>query len=256
MFRFWAIGLSLSILCGSCFAQPPVELVGPTEHVCAAAENDLCSSLLKPHASASMGGLQGNAKVRPRGFESAYAVASHEDERGDGFYVFGQGQGASAGPYLAFAPKDGLQFPRSWEFFTGRGLSGSTNWVGADRWQTHSNAAGDWDPGARAKLFTSVGNCSGFQVEWNAQLGRWLMLYGCGGGTAVRVALHASGPWSDATVLTENEESPGPGLMVGLAGAGPFKLGSRTTIIYWNVIAGAAARPQIMRAVLRQEDEP
>ena len=259
MFRFWAIAAFLAILSGSCFAQPPVELVGPAEQVCASGlhldGNTSCLPLPLARSTTFRGEIKERGSSWPKGFEVAHAVVSQDDERGEGYYIFGEVVGKGGAPYLAFAPKDELLIPGSWEFFTGRGLSGSINWVGFDRWQMHTDADGTWNPGERAKVFSPEKACRGFQVDWNERLSRWLMLYGCGDAALVRVALKPSGPWSEPTLIADAAEANGPILLPNLDAIGSAEAGSRSTTIYWAVTFGHDARYQVMRAVLRQVGE-
>jgi hypothetical protein len=259
MFRLWVTAFFIFVLTVAGFAQPPVELVGPSEQVCSTdlhlGGDNSCPLLPLARSTTYLRNIDGTVVSLPKGFEMAHAVASRDDERGEGYYIFGELAGKGGAPYLAFALKDSLAFSGTWEFFTGRGLSGSTNWVGFDRWQFHTDAEGSWNPGERAKVFSPEEGCNGFQVDWNAPLGRWLMLYGCGGAAWVRVSQKPSGPWSEPTLLADHVAADGPVLLSNLDTIGSTEAGSRSTIIYWGVSMGQDARYQVMRAVLRQEGE-
>lgn len=257
MFRLLTTVVFISIFSSVSFAQPPVMLAGPPEPIC---ETDLhldvhgsCPMLPLAGGAIVIGGAEDVAVLKPKGFEVVYAVAAQDDERGEGFYVFGEVAGRNNAPYLAFAPKGGLAVPESWEFFTGRGLSGSVNWVGFNRWQRHTDADGMWNPGEKAKVFSPEKLCGKFQVEWNVPLGRWLMLYDCGGAAWVRVAQQPSGPWSGPTMIADASENGGRILLPNLDAAGPADTNSRSTAIYWGVSLGYDGHYQVMRAVLRQE---
>jgi hypothetical protein len=197
--------------------------------------------------------IVGEVMTLPKGFDEGRAVTARDEERGEGYYIFGENNRNSGAPYLAFAPRGSLAFSGTWEFFTGRGLSGSTNWVGFDRWQFHTDAKGAWNPGERAKVFPPEPGCRGFQADWNAALSRWLMLYGCGRAAKVRVALKASGPWSEATILSEAVEDGGPVLLTDFASVGPKQDGGRSATIYWGFPSGQEGHYVIMRSTLRQE---
>jgi Domain of unknown function (DUF4185) len=257
MFRLWMTAVFIFASSGASFAQPPVDMVGVAERVCEFVsqpdEERQCPSLPQESSTTYLRNLGGTVLSLPKGFDVARAVAADDDERGEGYYIYGEGAGKDGAPYLAYAPKDGLALSGRWEFFTGRGLSGSTNWVGFNRWQLHTDAEGSWNPGNRARVFSPDEGCSGFQVDWNAQLGRWLMLYGCDGAAKVRVALMPSGPWSEPTLLADAAESSGPILLPNLDAIGPTEADSRSTAIYWSVYLGRGARYQVMRAVLRQD---
>ena len=259
MIRLWVTAVFIFVLTVAGFAQPPVELVGPSEQVCSTdlhlVGDNSCPSFPLAMATTHLGVINDGAWSRPRGFEVAHAVASRDDERGEGYYIFGEVAGKGGAPYLAFAPKGELLIPGTWEFFTGRGLSGSTNWVGFGRWQLHTDAEGSWNPGDRARVFSPEQGCGGFQVDWNAPLGRWLMLYGCGSAAWVRVSQKPSGPWSEPTLIDDAVESGGPILLPNSDTMGPAVAGSRSTIIYWSVSLGHGARYQAMRSVLRQDGE-
>jgi len=259
MFRLWVTAVFIFALTLAGFAQPPVELVGPSEQVCSTDlhldGDNSCPSLPRERSTTYLRDLGGAVNSLPKGFDVGRAVAARDDERGEGYYVFGESDGKSGAPYLAFAPKDSLALSGTWEFFTGRGLSGSTNWVGFGRWQFHTDEEGSWNPGNRAKVFSPEQGCGGFQVDWNASLGRWLMLYGCGGAAKVRVALKPSGPWSEPTVIADAVESGGPIYLPNLDSIGPVETGGRVTTIYWGFPLGIDARYQVMRAVLRQDGE-
>ena len=243
------------LLIGPCMAQPPVAVVGNVEQVCAHGENQLdCAALPPPHETSYLGEISGRLKFKPKGFDYAHAVAARNDERGEGFYIFGETLGASSGPYLAFAPKAELQNPRDWQFFGLRGMAGTIAWVDYDQWKSLGNAQSDRNPGDKAKLFAQAGNCGGFQVEWNENLRRWLMLYNCGD-SFVRVAQKAGGPWSAPTLIFKESESSGPELLASHDSAGPSQSESRTAIIYWEVLAGVAPQHYIYRSTLHQEGD-
>lgn len=253
IFRLCATAVFLLASSAAGYSQPPVLLVGLAEKVCEA------DSQLQAHGSCPVlpptsDGTKAVTVPTPKGFEATYAVAARDDERGDGYYVFGEVAGRSEAPYLAFAPEGGLSVPESWEFFTGRGLSGSTNWVSFNRWQRHTDSDGLWNPGERAKVFSPQKSCGKFQVEWNAPLGRWLMLYGCESAVWVRVSQKASGPWSEATLISDlSSQGSDPVLLPQLDAAGPDMSDSRTTAIHWITAAGHDGAHQVLRAVLRQE---
>ena len=252
MFRsFIGLGLVVFLSC-PCHAQPPVEVVGNPERVCAThGEADSgfpCEALPEPQNLPPIV----SATLRPKGFQHPEIVAGVDEEWGAGFYVLSEDPKFPGAPYLAFAPPGGLQFPQSWRFFTGRGLSGSVNWVELGRWQTHTASDGAWDPGTHARLFTESSACGGFQIEWNAQLARFLMLYGCDDGkTYVRVAQHASGPWSEATALLSGPMIA-PHLLAQYTTAGPPTPGSRSTIVVWEASSERTAPREIYRSTLRQ----
>ena len=259
MFRLWVTAVFILVLTVACFAQPPVELAGPSEQVCSTDlhldGDNSCPSLPLASSTTYLRNIGGTVVSLPKGFDVVHAVASRDDERGEGYYIFGEVAGKGGAPYLAFALKDSLAFSGTWEFFTGRGLSGSTNWVGIDRWEFHTDAEGSWNPGDKAKVFSPEQGCSGFQVDWNAPLGRWLMLYGCGGAAWVRVSQKPSGPWSEPTWIADHVAANGPILLPNLDTIGPTDAGGRSTIIYWGGSLGQDARYQAMRTVLRQDGE-
>ncbi len=254
MFRSFIAVIILAFLIYPCRAQPPVEVVGNPERGCAVdAEPDnglACVALPKPLELPALPKI----KVGPNGFYEFEVVAGRDEEWGEGFYIFSHVHEHSGAPYLAFAPIAGLQIPQSWKFFAGRGLSGSVSWVEYERWQNHTAGDGTWDPGDHARLFSESRTCGGIQVEWNAQLARFLMLYGCDDEEAyVRVAQHASGPWSEATHFSEGAKAREPHLLAGYDAVGPAQPGSRTAVVTWESIGYGANHREIRRTTVRQQ---
>jgi len=227
--------LALSLLTGPCVAQPPVVLVGHVEQVCTAdvwkALLEVCSNLPLTRPTMYHPDLQ---SPPPRGFESTSVIEAHDDERGAGYYIFGEEHGTGHAPYLAFSTKKGIAELDAWEIFIGRGLSGSVGWTSYDVWQNQTDAEGHWKPRDRTRVFSQLNDCSGFQVEWNEQLGRYLMFYHCSTNAVVRVSRQAWGPWSEATVLIGQSEMGEAKLLANLDAAGPLQAGSRTATIYWQ----------------------
>lgn len=249
----------LSMFCApASYAQPPAEMVGQAQVACVPADwhADLvaqCPGLPSQHSAEP----ESLPKLRPHGFDHVVAAPAREDERGEGFYVFGETRNNHAGPYLAYAPIAALDETRQWEIFTGRGLSGSVNWVSAHRWQNHLDESGNWSPGAKATVFApdeAAGLCGNYQAEWNGGLRRWLMFYNCGGDGRVRVAAKAWGPWSDPVVVFgSGGEFSAPKFIVSENVAADGAQGFRDTRIFWLVIGGKAARTSVLSVVLRQE---
>lgn len=252
---WWPIVLGI-LLVKPCFAQPPVELVGQSEQICvinapdADGRND-CTTLPSPRKSNALVAPGNAITLRPTGFETTNIVAAREDERGDGFYIFGNAQSSAGALHLAFSRQATLKFPESWEYFAGRGLAGTINWVGHDHWSALSKPTAN----NRTKLFSENGVCDNYQINWNDQLGRWLMLYSCGGhsNALVRVARQAWGPWSDAISIQDQHELGKPHAMVEFDAVGPVHIGHRTTTIYWKLSTQSATNQIVYRSILQQE---
>ncbi|MDE2384899.1 MAG: hypothetical protein KGO53_09790 [Alphaproteobacteria bacterium] len=247
--RLW--WLALLVFAPPACAQPPVELVGQPELACAApgaGESGCATQRTAPSGQ--------DINAPPNGFAKLEILPAQGDERGEGFYVFGVAPLAGAAPYLAFAPAGGLSEARSWEFFTGRGLSGSVNWVSYGRWQSHGADGAPWSPGKRAALFAAdepAGSCTGYDVDWSLGLRRWLVLYSCGSEVRVRVAGAPWGPWSDATVIASGAGGTGAVLMAEESPPQPAASAWRLTTLYWQGVAGADGSRPVFRATLRQE---
>ncbi len=258
MLRLALVTLFLNMLVDNLFAQPSVVLVGQTDVVCSTGTEEKLLNAC-PNIATSNSNIENDELFdlpsTGRGFDIVHAARAKGDGRGEGYYIFGETRAPTIGPYLAFATEDEINNPNSWEIFTGRGLAGTTNWVGYQVWSKLNTEEGTWNPGDRARLFTSEKTCRNFRSEWNEALSRWLMLYGCSEAIWVRVAAKPAGPWSDATKLMDAQSGDIPHLLARCQALGPQLQGSRTTTIYWHQGDGSTNNNHIYSASLRQEGE-
>lgn len=147
----------------------------------------------------------------PPGFAYATAVnAEHQsglptDQR-LGVFIFGVPRYRASIPYLAYAASESFADPGSWHFFTGLDAGGQPQWVTSSAWSQNSASPQTWTPPGKPELFrvaSDAGRCVGeFSISWNPALGKWLMLYNCGGGFVLaRIAQAPWGPWSAPTTI-------------------------------------------------------
>ena len=82
MFRTVIFALLIIGLARPCLAQPPVELVGTSEQICAAEPQLTCPLPQLSHGVGLDRDLGDKIKFQPNGFDKSYAVSTRDDERG------------------------------------------------------------------------------------------------------------------------------------------------------------------------------
>jgi hypothetical protein len=132
--------------------------------------------------------------------------------------VFGVARYRASIPYLALAPRGSFSDVASWWFYGGTNAQGPI-WLTYAQWQG-GQMNGQWAPPAGAELWANSPNpgsptgderCVGeHSVTWNAALGVYLMMYGCGElQVEARTALYPWGPWSKPTIVLSAIQDPG-----------------------------------------------